>query len=114
MKHLHQGVLLGILCSIMLLGQVDTGVVYEQRIQGDSFGNPCKLIVDLYATHIPVVDGIKLLHQSTYYQGRYEYDIADYTIASKPVTSNIKSCKSDYVLPEVVYQAQSQLSQQKK
>ena len=114
MWHFYKRVLLGALWSVVLLGQVDTQVVYEQHVQKDSFGNPCKLIVDLHATTIPVVDGIKLLHQSSYYQGRYEYDIADHTIASKPVTSNIKSYKSDYALPEAVYQAQSQLLQQKK
>ena len=112
MRHLHQGVLLGILCSIMLLGQADTEVLYEQCVKKDSFGNPSKLIVDLYATTIPVVDGIKLVHQSSHYQGRYEYNIADHTIANKPVISNIKSYKSDYALPEAVYQAQSQLSKQ--
>ena len=114
MWHLHQGVLLGILWSIMLLGRVDTQVVYEQRVQRDSFGNPCKLIVDLHATNIPVVDGIKLLHQSSHYQGRYEYDIADHTIASKPVVSTIKSHTLDLSAPKVSYQSQPQPLQQEK
>ena len=114
MWHFYKRVSLGILWSVILLGQVDTQVVYEQHVQRDSFGNPCKLIVDVHATNIPVVDGIKLLHQSSHYQGRYEYDIADHTIASKPVVSTIKSHTLDLSAPKVSYQSQPQPLQQEK
>lgn len=95
MRHVFHGVIVGTFCVLShLFSQIETQITCHEQVEYDHCGHPAKLIVDVYATRVPVVDGMVMMHEKQEYQGRYEYNISGQSVSGNSVRQSLELQKS--------------------